>query len=208
MKSRSFQFLTYLHLLLFVLASVSAAQQGPKPVVLRRVQSEKARDSKLDKAIMRILGEDGGGSDHPVNYYYNRVDLNGDGKPEVLVYVFGPSVCGTGGCTSFVFQSEGNGYKLISEISPARNPIIVSQSRTHGWNDLIMFVSGGGIQPGYYVLLAFNGRQYPQNPTVAPAKPLRFRAKGTAYVDGSGASGSGLILRPHNTHPRAVAPSR
>lgn len=197
MKSRSFQLLACMHLILFVLASISAAQQGPKPVILRRAQSEKFRDNKLEQAIMRVLGEVGRDSENPVYYYYNRVDLSRDGKPEVLVYVFGRSVCGTGGCSALVFQAEDNEYKLISEIVPARNPIIVSQSHTHGWKDLIMLVVGGGVQSGYYAVLEFNGQQYPQNPTVAPAKPLKFRAKGVAYVNGSGIAGSGIILRPN-----------
>jgi hypothetical protein len=93
-----------------------------------------------------------------------------------------------------VFQSERSGYKLISEIRPARNPIIVTEHRTHGWKDLIMAVSGGGIQPGYYAVLEFNGQQYPENPTVPPAKRLNHSVKGVAFLDGSGIAGSGINL--------------
>ena len=195
MKSRRFQFLGATLSFLFALTSMSAAQQGPKPVVLRSALSDKLRDNKLEQAIMRALGDVGSDSKNPVYYYYNRVDLSGDGKPEVLVYVFGRSVCGTGGCSAFVFQAETSEYKLISEIVPARNPIIVGRSRTHGWKDLIMLVQGGGVQPGYYAVLEFDGQQYPQNPTVFPAKPLKTRVGGTAYVSGSGVASTGLRLR-------------
>jgi hypothetical protein len=197
MKRRFFQLLACIPLILLVIAPISTAQNSPKPIVLRSVPPEKIRDNKLEQALLKALGEDVGDSEYPVQYYYNRVDINGDGKPEVLVYVFGQSVCGTGGCSAFVFQPKNNGYQLISAISLARNPIIVSEHQTQGWKDLIMFVSGGGIQPGYYVVLQFNGQQYPENPTIAPAKPLDYRAKGIAYVVGNGTVRSGIILRRH-----------
>jgi hypothetical protein len=44
-----------MHLLSFVLAFISAAQPGLEIVVLRRVQSEKTPDNKLDQVIMRAL---------------------------------------------------------------------------------------------------------------------------------------------------------
>ena len=89
MTTRSLRILICLYLLSFVLAPLSAAEQGTKPTIVRRVQSEKSRDDRLERAIMTTLGESAAQPDTPVHYYYNRVDLNGDGKPEVLVYVFG-----------------------------------------------------------------------------------------------------------------------
>src|SRR5215467_12731274 len=86
MKSRPFHFLACTGLIFFAVASTSVAQQGPKPVILRRAQPEKFRDKKLEHAIMRVLPEVGSDSENPVYYYYNRVNLSGDGKPEVLVY--------------------------------------------------------------------------------------------------------------------------
>jgi hypothetical protein len=64
------------------------AQESVKPAVLRRVYSEKVRDAKLEAAILAVV-ETGNGEDGEARYYYNRVDLDGDKKPEVLVYVFG-----------------------------------------------------------------------------------------------------------------------
>src|SRR5215471_4534709 len=66
-----------------------------------------------------------------IDYYYNRVDLDGDGEPEVLVYLFGPHVCGTGGCGALVFKSTRGGYRIVGNIVLARNPIIVSEHKTH-----------------------------------------------------------------------------
>lgn len=196
MTFRSLRVWICLNLLAIVPAHLTAAEQAAKPTIVRRVQSEKTRDNRLERAIMATLGESGAQADTPVHYYYNRVDLNGDGKPEALVYLFGPAVCGTGGCSAYVFQLEGARYKLISELNPARNPIVVSSSRTRGWKDLIVPVAGGGVRSEYYAKLQFDGRQYPENPTVPPAKPLQRKEAGMAFLDGSGTAPSGIVLRP------------
>ncbi len=83
----------------------------------------------------------------------------------------------------------------MTNIALARNPIIVSQRKTRGWNDLIMYVVGGGIQPGYYTVLHFDGRTYPDNATVDPAAPLKTRAKGVAYLVGEASYETGIVLR-------------
>lgn len=168
-----------------------------RPVVLRSVRAEKNRDKLLEKAIVHYLGTDA--PSQSVAYFYNRVDLNRDGKLEVLVYLDGQSVCGSGGCTALVFKTQENEYKLISAIALASTPIIVSSQSSKGWNDLILFVEGGGIQPGHYAVLRFNGAQYPENPTVAPATVLHQRVKGVAYLAGPNRRGSGIVISPGNT---------
>jgi hypothetical protein len=85
------------------------AQDSKNPIIVRRVHSETARDPRLEEAISSALNEGGTSSNDPgaheeIRYYYNKVDLNGDGKPEVLVFLFGKEMCGTGGCRAFVFQ--------------------------------------------------------------------------------------------------------
>ena len=181
-------------MLLSTTSSLTSAQQSRKPLIGRRVRSETARNAKLEAAINFALNggveESGGTDDEEIRYFYNKVDLNGDKQPEVLVYLFGRTMCGTGGCTALVFQSVKGKYKLVADISLARNPIIVSQRRTNGWNDLIMFVVGGSPLPGYYAVWRFDGRKYPDTPTV-----LRTRDKGTAYLVGNDADKSGVVLR-------------
>jgi hypothetical protein len=77
-----------------------------------------------------------------------------------------------------------------------RTPIIVSAQRTKGWNDLIVYAVGGGITRGYYVALRFNGRAYPDNPTVLPALGPRARIAGKAYLADDVSTGTGIVLRP------------
>ena len=178
-------------LLILPSTSVALAQSSKKPIIVRRVRSENVRDTKLEAAIRSAIG---GNLEDEVRYYYNKVDLNGDGTPDALVYVFGKGMCGTGGCDALVFQSVNAQYGLISDIGLAWNPIIVSQHKTQGWNDLILFVVGGGIQPGYYAVLKFDRNKYPSNATVEPVEPLKTRMKGTAYAVGSRAPDSGFVL--------------
>ena len=174
------------------------AQRGPKPSVTENVRPEAARDAGLEAAIKDPDG-DGRPDNHDpegtfwTRYYYNRVDLNGDGEPEVLVYLFGPYMCGSGGCNTLVFRREGGTYKLVSDIPLTRNPIIVSEHRTNGWNDLIFLASGGGIR-AQYVVLRFNGKSYPDTETEESAVPLAAPARGKAYLVGSGEKETGFAL--------------
>jgi hypothetical protein len=150
----------------------------------------------LEEAIKRALGKDPYVLRGEIDYYYNRVDLNDDGIPEVLVYLFGPGVCGTGGCDALVLEPANGGYRLVSDMVLARNPIVVSEHKTHGWHDLIMFIAGGGLEPGYYSVVPYDGRTYPENPSDDPAKPLSLRQRGTAYLVGSPVIGSGIVFVP------------
>lgn len=178
------------------------AQESVEPKILRNISSETARDAKLERAIRSIYGFDRN-MEKEMRYYYNRVDLNGDKKPEVIVFLFGRVLCGTGGCDALLFRKVKGKYKLITAFEPVRNPIIVSQTKTNGWRDLIFYNSGGGIGVirnhiiyGYYSHARFNGQTYPENPTVvSDSPPLRTRLKGVAYVVGEYSSEFGLRLR-------------
>lgn len=186
-------------LLLLTAAAPARAQRGPKPVVTREFRPEAARDAELEAAIRDPDGDGDPDNYDPsgaswTNYYYNRVDLDGDGRPEVLVYLFGSYMCGSGGCNTLIFRREGGGYRLVADIALTHNPVFVSERRTNGWNDLVVLVAGGGIRPGYYSVLRFDGRSYPDNATADPATPLRARVRARAYLVGGGERENGLAL--------------
>jgi hypothetical protein len=190
MKARFFSIIILLATVFFSLSVF--AQNSVKPKIMRRVSSEKVRDAKLEAAIFSAVAI-GGKEDRETRYYYNRVDLNGDKKPEVLVYVFGGINCGTGGCDVLLFQKVRGKYKLINNFGPTRNPVVVSHNKTDGWHDLIFYNVGGGIINGYYSVCRFNGRAYPENPTINDeAPPLKTRVKGTEYLVGDAGENSGL----------------
>ncbi|HTS66488.1 MAG TPA: hypothetical protein VMH28_30900 [Candidatus Acidoferrales bacterium] len=176
--------------LLLSVALPCSGQTFSQPEVVRRFAPETKRDPELEQAIRKELGA------ASFSYAYNRVHLTNAAAPEVLVYLPGHEWCGSGGCTLLVFTPAAGNYRLVTSITLVRPPVIVSPHRTNGWNDLILSVSGGGIQPGYHAVLSFDGKSYPDNPTVSPAAPLRDPVKGNAYLVGAEKGESVIVVKP------------
>ena len=44
-------------------------------------------------------------------------------------------------------------------------PVIISNSKTNGFNDIIVYNVGGGIKNGYYTVLSNENGRYPLNPS-------------------------------------------
>ena len=133
-----------------------------------------------------------------VRYSYNQVDLDGDAIPEVLVYLSGYYTCGSGGCTMLIFQQKDQSeasYELVSRIRLVNAPVLVSAKTTTGWQDLILYVAGGGVEP-YYALLQYDGKGYPTNPSVAPEVPAAAVVKGTAILTDGIDINEGVLLEP------------
>lgn len=107
-------------------------------------------------------------------------DLNGDHRPEALIYAMATAegggqadLCGSGGCDLYVLAPTTTGYRRVTTVTIVHPPIRVLATTTHGWHDLGVGVAGGGITTAYEARLRFDGRRYPSNPTVAPAMPVR-----------------------------------
>lgn len=117
---------------------------------------------------------------HLTRYTVALTDLNGDGRPEALIYALATAdgdghadLCGSGGCFLYVLSLTPGGYRRVTNISITRPPIRVLPTVTHGWHDLGVLVAGGGIIPGYEARLRFDGHSYPSNPSIPPATRLR-----------------------------------
>lgn len=130
----------------------------------------------------------------PTRYVEALADLNGDGKNELLVHVLGTTACGSGGCPTLVYVLLGNGYWRMATIGLTHLPIRASATRTRGWRNLIVPVSGGGAQAGD-IELVFDGRGYPKNPTVLGR-----------YVTASTGGGDIVIAAPASFDAAAVLP--
>src|SRR6185312_2493889 len=100
----------------------------------------------------------------------------------IVVYVSGRKRCGSGGCTLLTLEPHDSTYKVIGRTSSVRLPVRILSSVTNGRYDIGVWVQGGGIQPGYEALLPFDGRMYPNNPTIPPARRLSAKALGRLLI--------------------------
>jgi hypothetical protein len=132
--------------------------------------TSQATPAGLETALRGLHADDGA-----LTYAHASVDLNGDGTDEVLAYVMGPMVCGSGGCNLYVLAPDGGnggeGWRVVTRTSVTQTPIGVLPTSTNGWRDLAVSIGGGGADAGW-VRLTYDGRTYPTNPTAPPATPL------------------------------------
>jgi hypothetical protein len=143
------------------------------------------KSDSLKRFLQRHLKGSSLGVRQATRYVAAFVDLKGDGKQEAIVYVSGRRWCGSGGCPTLILEPAGPSYRIVTKILITRPPIRVLTSTSHGWRSLGVFVQGGGIQPGYEAELRFDGKKYPSNPSVPPARRLSESAAGKVVVDPS-----------------------
>jgi hypothetical protein len=136
------------------------------------------------------------------------IDLNDDGKDEVIVYLIDEKWCGSGGCSALILAYQDSSYRLITKTTVTQLPIRVLSTKTDGWHDLGVWVQGGGIQPGHEARLRFNSKKYPSNPSL----PARLQQKvGGKVVIPAKTQGTPLYrphtqrLLPYNRHAPETA---
>lgn len=162
-------------LLCMVLVSGCASKEKTDPGPLVPLPGEAFNDpgnEQFMQAITDYLRVKGA----PENsrYEFTRIDLNGDGRREGIVMMKAPHQywCGMNGCNMAVFRALNNRFELVSEISPVRGPLTVSEKKTNGWNDLVIRVSGRMHIETKDVALQYDGKSYPLHPAFQP--PVRY----------------------------------
>jgi hypothetical protein len=121
-------------------------------------------DALLRKEIVRELGDPAelGAGSGKIKHVRRWVDLNGDGRPELLVWVPTASYGGTSGYPLLIFRQERQRLMLLSRIEPVWTPLVISDSSRRGWRDIIMLAGGGGEEMRY-VVFQHNGKYYSDN---------------------------------------------
>lgn len=139
-----------------------------------------AAPSSAEESLKRFLQT----FDHETTTRYVAAfrDLDGDGTPEAVVYLVGRSWCGSGGCEALILTRDGGSWRIVTEITIAQLPIRVLTDTSHGWRSIGVWVQGGGIQPGHEAELRFDGRSYPRNPSVPPARQLEGNPGGEVLI--------------------------
>jgi hypothetical protein len=144
-------------------------------------QEKHRQPTELNQALLAYLAKTGVDKKYVDPHRTAHVDLNGDGLQDALVLLENPMYCGTCGCTMLVFKGTKSGFEFVSRSTCIRSPVLVSDTRTHGWRDLIVEVSGGGVAPKQ-AALKYTGSKYPLNPSTLPALPKKQPLKGTKVL--------------------------
>lgn len=153
--------------------------------------SETQRDIKLEEALIKEFDLEQ--HKDSIRYFYNKVDLDGDGTPEIFAYIVGPNVCGTGGCSAVIYKQEDKDYDLFAKFSLVNNPVIISNNKTKGYRDIIMNVYGGGIE-SFFALLKYDGSTYPSNPSIQPKVESGTKVEGVAIIADDISKNTGIKL--------------
>ncbi|MEG1254637.1 hypothetical protein [Clostridium sp.] len=157
--------------------------------------SETEKDMILEKELVKVfdLEQD----EDNVRYYYNKVDLNEDGNPEIFAYIIGSPVCGTGGCSAAIFKHTNEEYTLLSKFTLVNNPVIINNSKTKGYKDIIMYVSGGGIE-SFFAWIKYDGTTYSSNPSIQPKVKPGTKLQGAAIIADDISKNPGIELKNFN----------
>jgi hypothetical protein len=158
------------------------------PVAAHAEQQPAAQPSKEDslkRFLQNYLRMPVSSAGETTRYFPAFVDLNGDGIQELIVYVTGERWCGSGGCTTLILAAKDSSYRVVTRVTITRPPIRVLKDASNGWRSIAVWVVGGSSEPGYEAELRFDGRTYPSNPSVPPARRLTGRVAGETVVSSS-----------------------
>ena len=123
---------------------------------LTKLDYEKARDRDLENSIKNYMNLENLGD---IKYYYNNIDLNGDGGLEKIVYLQGNYISGKNGSITLVMDED---YNVFSKISSTKAPIIVLDKKSNGYRDMLVEISGLGVD-AYVARLKYKDDGYPSN---------------------------------------------
>ncbi|MGF1848539.1 COG3650 family protein [Vibrio lentus] len=146
-------------------------------------------DQKVDQAIREYFKINNTDPDN-TQYRWLTYDLNGDGKEELFAQL---DWCGSGGCTLLIFENHQDNWRFNSRMTLVKGDIRLGKSQSHGWQDLIFNVSGGGATPAKHTL-SYTGVSYPLNPSVAPVANDADISDVVLFADGVSAAQSGVKL--------------
>lgn len=74
-------------------------------------------------------------------YYYNHVDLNDDGKDEILVLAVGQYVGGSGGTSALLLNDDMTVRQAFTAFNA---PVVISEESTNGYHNLVLERTDGG----------------------------------------------------------------
>ena len=155
----------------------------------KQINSSDQLDQKVDQAIREYFKINNTDPDN-TQYRWLTYDLNGDSKEELFAQL---DWCGSGGCTLLIFENHQDNWRFNSRVTLVKGDIRLGKSQSHGWQDLIFNVSGGGATPVKHTL-SYTGVSYPLNPSVAPVANDADISDVVLFADGISPAQSGVKL--------------
>jgi hypothetical protein len=154
------------HIIVFGCVCISAFMSNPES---QAAELDRLREAiyQHNKVVLDMRHQKYGGhyepEDYAVNnkYKYALIDLNDDKIDDAIVLF--DSSCGSGGCNMEIYRGTKTGFEYLSGSTITSEPIRVTSEIRYGWKTLIVFSNGSGN-----VLMRFNGRRYPLNPSLQP----------------------------------------
>ncbi len=112
----------------------------------------------------------------------------------IVAWINGRAVCGSGGCSLFIWDTSDGRLRSLGRIAVTRMPVRLLEGRAEGRPVLAAWTQGGGILQGYERPIRFDGNKYPMTTDwdlrVAPA------TVGVSLLSSSRAMDDGLLLYP------------
>lgn len=115
-----------------------------------------------------------------LSYLYNKVNLRNFSEYEILAYLEGPKFCSEKGGTLLVVEKRNDDYIINSEIRGIIPPIIISDNKNNGYNDLIVKIMNNGDEE--FRILKYNGNSYPINPLNGEKLKKGIKISGIAVI--------------------------
>lgn len=125
------------------------------------------------------------------------LDLNGDGVTEALVLMEGGDWCTNTGCTLLIFTDSPTGFKSMATIRRVWGPVVLTDERNNGFNDLVVNTGLAGPREPR-VRLRFGVDGYPGNAITQTPMPADIAVAGTVVLEKSAAPAQDLAS---NTKP-------
>lgn len=129
------------------------------PKTLKLVPSHKEERPALIKALIKGLNIPKDYANNTI-LYYNTVDLDPNLNEEYFVELLGRYTSGTGGNTGAWLSVENGEYKILQTFTLLKMPLIISEHKTNGHNDLINASYGGGKHYLSYDTFVFKDGKY------------------------------------------------
>ena len=142
------------------------------------IESEEKNNSRIERIIEKEFNLDP--SKDKLNYFYNRVKLKDENKNQILVYLEGPKFCSENGGSIIIIEEKNNEYRITSKIINVINPIIISESKTNEYKDLIIKTLCKGKEE--FRVLKFNGNSYPGDPLKEEKLKRGSNIKGVSVI--------------------------